>query len=227
VRFGKGKDIRGVLRFARVRHDLSDWWADASALNALTQWLNERTKIKTDMSVEGGAVKLNDANLFKTPLAFMTGHDPGLVRSREIFGWKHGTGRIDGRLSQSEAAGMRRYLVEKGGFLVFDDCGVNAPAQAMVRLFLSQMRYVMPEYHVERIYNNHEIYNNFYAMGGRLSDTTSSGGAHVPRNGTSLKVSLSVRNYRLSLSVVITCVRWRPSAIRRGVSTIPQGSTGL
>ena len=163
---GKGKDIRGILRFARVRHDLSDWWADASALNALTQWLNERTKIKTDMSVEGGAVKLNDANLFKTPLAFMTGHDPGLVRSREIFGWKHGTGRIDGRLSESEAAGMRRYLVEKGGFLVFDDCGVNAPAQAMVRLFLSQMRYVMPDYHVERISNNHDVYNNFYVMGG-------------------------------------------------------------
>ena len=163
---GKGKDIRGILRFVRVRHDLSDWWTDASALNALTQWLNERTKIKTDMNVEGGAVKLNDANLFKTPLAFMTGHDPGLVRSREIFGWKHGTGRIDGRLSESEAAGMRRYLVEKGGLLVFDDCGVNAPAQAMVRLFLSQMRYVMPEYHVERISNTHEIYNNFYAMGG-------------------------------------------------------------
>ena len=163
---GRGKDIRGVLRFARVRHDLSDWWTDASALNALTKWLNERTKIKTDMNVEGGAVKLNDANLFKTPLAFMTGHDPALVRSRKIFGWKYGTGKIDGRLSESEAAGMRRYLVERGGFLVFDDCGVNAPAQAMVRLFLSQMRYVMPEYHVERISNDHEVYNNFYAMGG-------------------------------------------------------------
>ena len=163
---GKGKDIRGILRFARVRHDLSDWWANASALNALTQWLNERTKIKTDMNVEGGAVKLNDANLFKTPLTFMTGHDPALVRSRKMFGWKYGTGRIDGRLSESEAAGLRRYLVERGGFLVFDDCGVNAPAQAMVRLFLSQMRYVMPEYHVERISNNHEIYNNFYGMGG-------------------------------------------------------------
>ena len=163
---GKGRDIRGILRFARVRHDLSDWWADASALNALTQWLNERTKIKTDMNVEGGAVKLNDANLFKTPLAFMTGHDPGLVRSRKMYGWKYGTGRIDGRLSESEAAGMRRYLVEKGGFLVFDDCGVNAPMQAMVRLFLSQMRYVMPEYQVERISNDHEIYNNFYGMGG-------------------------------------------------------------
>ena len=163
---GKGRDIQGVCRFARIRHDLSDWWADASALNALTQWLNERTKIKTDMNVEGGAVKLNDANLLKTPLAFMTGHDPGLVRSRKMYGWKYGTGRIDGRLSESEAAGMRRYLVEKGGFLVFDDCGVNAPMQAMVRLFLSQMRYVMPEYQVERISNNHEVYNNFYKMGG-------------------------------------------------------------
>ena len=163
---GKGRDIRGVLRFARVRHDLSDWWADASALNALTQWLNERTKIRTDMNVEGGAVKLNDANLFKTPLAFMTGHDPSLVRSRKLFGWRYGTGKMAGSLTASEAAGLRRYLVERGGFLVFDDCGVNAPAQAMVRLFLAQMRYVMPEYQVERISNNHEVYNNFYRMGG-------------------------------------------------------------
>ena len=163
---GKGRDIRGVFRFTRIRHDLSDWWADASSLNALTKWLNERTKIKTDMNVEGGALKLNDANLFKTPLVFMTGHDPALVRSRKLFGWKHGTGKIDGSLTGSEAAGMRRYLVEKGGFLVFDDCGVNAPAQAMVRLFLSQMPYVMPEYQVERISNNHAVYNNFYGMGG-------------------------------------------------------------
>ena len=163
---GKGRDIRGVLRFARVRHDLSDWWADASALNALTQWLNERTKIRTDMNVEGGSVKLNDANLFKTPLAFMTGHDPSLIRSRKLFGWRYGTGKMASTLTASEAAGLRRYLVEKGGFLVFDDCGVSAPAQAMVRLFLAQMRYVMPEYHIERISNNHEVYNNYYKMGG-------------------------------------------------------------
>ena len=163
---GRGKDIRGVFRFARIRHTLSDWWADASALNALTQWLNERTKIRTDMNVEGGAVKLNDANLFKTPLVFMTGHDPSLVRSRKLFGWRYGTGKMDSSLTETEAAGLRRYLVERGGFLVFDDCGVSAPAQTMVRLFLSQMRYVMPEYQVERISNNHEIYNNFYEIGG-------------------------------------------------------------
>ena len=163
---GKGRDIRGVFRFTRIRHSLSDWWADASSLNALTKWLNERTKIKTDMNVEGGAVKLTDANLLKMPLAFMTGHDPSLTRSRNLLGRQYGGGKMDSRFSEAEAAGLRRYLVEKGGFLVFDDCGVNAPAQAMVRLFLAQMRYVMPEYQIERIPNHHEVYNNFYEMGG-------------------------------------------------------------
>ena len=163
---GRGKDIRGVFRFTRIRHSLSDWWADASALNALTKWLNERTKIKTDMNVEGGAVKLTDANLFKTPLVFMTGHDPSFVRSRNLLGQRLSGGKMDSRFNEAEAAGLRRYLVEKGGFLVFDDCGVNAPAQVMVRLFLAQMRYVMPEYHVGRIANDHEVYNNYYDMGG-------------------------------------------------------------
>jgi hypothetical protein len=163
---GKGRDIRGVFRFTRIRHSLSDWWADASSLNALTKWLNERTKIKTDMNVEGGALKFTDANLFKTPFVFMTGHDPSLVRSRNLLGRQYGGGKMDSRLTETEAAGLRRYLVEKGGFLVFDDCGVNAPAQAMIRLFLAQMRYVMPEYQIERIANDHEVYDNFYEMGG-------------------------------------------------------------
>ena len=163
---GKGRDIRGVLRFTRIRHTLSDWWADSSSLNALTKWLNEKTKIKTDMNVEGGSLKLTDANLYKTPLAFMTGHDPSLVRSRNLLGKQYGGGKMDSRFTESEAAGLRKYLVEKGGFLVFDDCGVNAPQQAMVRLFIAQMRYVMPEYQIERIDNGHEIYDNFYEMGG-------------------------------------------------------------
>ena len=163
---GTGRDIRGVLRFARIRHNLSDWWADSSSLNALTKWLNERTKIKADMNVEGGAIRLTDANLQKSPLVFMTGHDPALVRSHNLLGSQYGGGKLDNRFSPAEAAGLRRYLIENGGLMVFDDCGVNAPAQAMIRLFLAQMRYVMPEYQIERIPNDHEIYNNYYEMGG-------------------------------------------------------------
>ncbi|MYG00123.1 DUF4159 domain-containing protein [Candidatus Poribacteria bacterium] len=166
VIIGRGRDIRGALRFARVRHSLSDWWIDSSSLNALTKWINEKTKIRVDMNVEGGSLKLTDANLYKTPIVFMTGHDPAFVRSRNLLGRQYGGGKMDSRFTETEAAGLRKYLVEKGGFLVFDDCGVNAPAQAMTRLFISQMRYVMPEYQIERIDNKHEIYNNYYGMGG-------------------------------------------------------------
>ena len=163
---GKGRDIRGVIRFARIRHSLSDWWADSSSLNALTKWLNEKTKIKADINVEGGSLRLTDANLMKTPLAFMTGHDPALVRQKNLLGKQYGGGKMDSSLTESETLGLRKYLVEKGGFLVFDDCGVNAPAQAMVRLFLGQMRKVIPENQIERIDNTHEIYENFYQIGG-------------------------------------------------------------
>ena len=163
---GAGRDIRGVLRFTRIRHNLSDWWADSSSLNALTKWLNERTKIKADMNVEGGAIRLTDANLHKSPLVFMTGHDPSIVRSHNLLGSQYGGGRLGNRFTPTEAAGLRRYLIESGGLMVFDDCGVNAPAQAMVRLFLAQMRYVMPEHQIERIPNDHEIYSNYYEMGG-------------------------------------------------------------
>jgi hypothetical protein len=165
---GKGKDIQGVFRFTRIRHSLSDWWADASSLNATAKWLNERTKIKTDMNVEGGAVKLTDANVMKCPLLFMTGHDPAMVRSRNLLGsgGAGSGGKLDNRLSEPENAAMRKYLIEKGGFLIFDDCGVNAPAQAMVKIFLAVLRQAMPEYAVERLQPDHEIYNNFYEMGG-------------------------------------------------------------
>jgi len=165
---GGCKDIKGVFRFTRVRHSLSDWWADASSLNALTKWLNERTKIKTDMNVEGGAVKLTDANVMKCPLLFMTGHDPALVRSRNLLssGGAGVGGRLDYRLSKQENAALRKYLIEKSGFLVFDDCGVNAPAQAMIKIFLGVLRQAMPEYAVQRLQPDHQIYNNFYEMGG-------------------------------------------------------------
>jgi hypothetical protein len=159
---GRGKDIQGVFRLVRIHHDLADWWADQSSLVALTEWLNTQTKIKTDMNVEGGAVRLTDSKMTKAPMVFFTGHDPAIVRSHSL-----GRGAImKNRLSEQERDGMRRYLVEDGGFMFFDDCGVNAPAEAFIRLTLAQLRYALPEYTVDRIPNDHEIYNNYYDMGG-------------------------------------------------------------
>jgi hypothetical protein len=159
---GRGKDIQGVFRLVRIHHDLSDWWADQSSLNALTDWLNTQTKIRTDMNVEGGAVRLTDPKLSKAPLVFFTGHGASEVRSRQL-----GRGApIKQRLSDPEKDGMRKYLIEDGGFIYIDDCGVNAPAQEFLRLSLAQLRFAMPEYSVDRVPNNHEVYHNYYEMGG-------------------------------------------------------------
>jgi hypothetical protein len=159
---GRGKDIQGVFRLVRVQHDLADWWTDQSSLVALTEWLSAQTKIKTDMNVEGGSVRLTDAKLSKAPMVFFSGHDPAIVRG-------HGLTRgaiIRQKLTEQEKNGLRKYLVEDGGFVYFDDCGVNAPAEAFVRLTMAQLRYALPEYTVDRIANDHEIYNNYYDMGG-------------------------------------------------------------
>jgi len=159
---GRGKDIEGVFRLVRVQHALADWWADQSSLVALTEWLNTQTKIKTDMNVEGGSIRLIDPKLGKSPLVFFTGHDPSNVRSRNLQRGEP----LKNKLSENEKDGLRKYLIESGGFVYFDDCGVNAPAQAFLRLTLAQLKYALPEYSVDRVPNDHEIYNNFYDMGG-------------------------------------------------------------
>ena len=208
---GRGKDIRGVLRFTRVKHGLSDWWTNPSALNHFAKWANERTKIRTDLNVAGGTPKLTDANLMKAPLIFMTGHDPALVRSKNLMGSQYGGGKLDSKLSEAEIIALRKYLVEKGGFLIFDDCGVNAPAQAMTQTFLAQMRRAMPEYHIERVPNNHEIYHNFHTVGGPPIgfDIYWWGEQPVKRNflegisvGDKLSVLISRRDYLCAMRTV-------------------------
>ena len=175
---GRDKDIRGVFRLVRVHHDLSDWWADQSSLVALTEWLNTHTKIKTDMQVEGGALRLTDSKLSKAPLVFFTGHDPAMAKSYELTR----DGAFKNRLTEQERDGLRRYLIEDGGFVYFDDCGVNAPAEAFVRLTLAELRRALPEYTVDRIPNDHEIYNNYYDMGGPpLGHDIYWWGTHPPR----------------------------------------------
>jgi hypothetical protein len=221
---GKGKDIQGVFRFTRVRHTLSDWWADASSLNALAKWLNERTKIKTDMNVEGGAVKLTDANVMKCPLLFMTGHDPSMVRSRNLL--RQTGGKLDNRLSENETAALRKYVIEKGGFIIFDDCGVNAPAQAMLKIFMGVLRHTLPEYTLERLQPDHEVYNNFYEMGGPpIGFDIFWWGTHPPKRnylegytiGDKLSVLLCRRDYMCameSVSLPTRSVHYTPGVYR-------------
>jgi len=157
---GRGKDIEGVLRFARIQHELSDWWTDPSSLTGLAEWMNTQTKIKTDMNVEGGSIRLTDPKLLKSPIVFFTGHDPNSAYARSLQSQAIHT---KGNLSEQEREGLRKYLIEKGGFLFFDDSGFT---QLLTAVMVGQLRYVLPENVVERIPSDHEIYNNYYSMGG-------------------------------------------------------------
>jgi len=166
---GRGRDIRGVFRLVRVKHSLSDWWMDAAALTGLAKWLNTKTRVKTDMNVEGGALALHDPSIQKSPLLWMTGHDPLMATSRTLADNPGALpdGHLANKLSDLEAANLRRYLVQRQGLMVFDDCGMTRGARAaMTDLFLSQMRRVVPEHGVSRIPREHPLYSVYYELGG-------------------------------------------------------------
>jgi len=154
---GRGKDIEGYIRFARIKHYLADWWADPTSMPAVMYWMNLETKVHADMNIEGGAVTLDDPKLTKCPLAVMTGHDRVILIGRNLKGnYRH-------NLTDPERAGLRRYLIEAGGFLFFDECGHDL---MLARTVKSELRNALPEHSVEWIPNDHELYTCYYELGG-------------------------------------------------------------
>ena len=55
---GTGDDIRGIIRLIRLKHSLSDWWQDPTAIPSLIKWLEDHTPIRADMNFAGGALRL-------------------------------------------------------------------------------------------------------------------------------------------------------------------------
>jgi len=162
---GRGKEIIGVFRFVRLKHHFSDWWDDPTSIAGIANWLNEHTQIRTDLNVEGGPVTLIDANLMKSPLVVMTGHDPALIRQRGTGG-KMPMPEFRRKLTTSEKIALRKYLIDKGGMLFSDDCGHNSVNYPFTRIVVSALVSALPEYPVTSIPNDHEIYNCYYNLGG-------------------------------------------------------------
>jgi len=193
---GKGKDIEGALRLARLKHRLSDWWADPTSLTGLANWINKNTNIYVAF-VKGGAIELTNPMLMKVPLVIMTGHDPAVIRRRRdqflavvqptskaptsletplmtrkrigksLAGIQHPKIiSMETRLTKRERMALRKYLVEKGGVLFYDDCGLNSLNWPLMQILINELRDIIPEYPVMPIPNNHELYNCFYELGG-------------------------------------------------------------
>ena len=163
ILIGRGDDISGHIRLIRVKHGLSDWWQDPSALTGLVDWLNKNTRIDADMKVAGGVLTLDDPMILDAPVLIMTGHDRSVTESRNLMQPERKDGKLVASLTDAEKAGLRQYLVDKGGMLFFDDCGFHGLFADEVKAIL---RDVLPEYALRIIPKTHDIYKAYYHLGG-------------------------------------------------------------
>ena len=154
---GKGTEIRGHIRLIRLKHSLSDWWQDPTAISSFAKWLEENTNLRADMKYAGGSLRLTDSRILDAPLVIMTGHDKDITVGRNLAKG----GPLTNSLSASERSALRKYIVERGGMLFFDDCGFHGLFAAIVA---DELRTIFPEYPLENLPHHHEIYNIYYQL---------------------------------------------------------------
>ncbi len=154
---GTGNEIRGHIRLIRLKHSLSDWWQDPTAIPALIKWLEEHTSIRADLNFKGGALPLTDPHIMDAPLIIMTGHDKDITVGRGLA--KDGPLQVG--FTPQERAALRKYIVEKGGMLFFDDCGFNG---LFAHIVADELKTIFPEYPLEILLHDHELYNIHYQL---------------------------------------------------------------
>ena len=154
---GTGNEIRGHIRLIRLKHSLSDWWQDPTAIPALIKWLEEHTSIRADMDFAGGALRLTEPQIMDAPLIIMTGHDKDITVGRGLAK----DGPLQMGFTPAERAALRKYIVEKGGMLFFDDCGFNG---LFAHIVADELNQIFPEYPLEILPHDHELYSIYYNL---------------------------------------------------------------
>ena len=151
VLMGEGQNLAGYIRLIRVKHSLSDWWQDPTAMSSLIEWLEKNTKLQADMRYEGGALKLDDDRILDAPLIIMTGHDKDITAGRQLARG----GPLVPELSDEERSNLRAYLIDRKGTLFFDDCGFNGVFAAQIQ---RELKEAMPEHDLVDLPHTHELY---------------------------------------------------------------------
>ena len=154
---GEGTEIQGHIRLIRLKHSLSDWWQDPTAISSFAKWLGENTSLRADMKYAGGSLRLTDSRILDAPLIIMTGHDKDITVGRNLAKG----GPLTNSFSALERAALRKYIVERGGMLFFDDCGFHGLFAAIVA---DELQTIFPEYPLENLPHHHEIYNIYYQL---------------------------------------------------------------
>ncbi len=154
---GTGNEIRGHIRLIRLKHSLSDWWQDPTAIPSLIKWLEDHTPIRADMDFAGGALRLTNSKIMDAPLIIMTGHDKDITVSRQLAK----DGPLQTGFTSEERVALRKYILEKGGMLFFDDCGFNG---LFAHIVVDELRQIFPEYPLEIVPHDHELYSIYYHL---------------------------------------------------------------
>ena len=127
--------IPGGFQIVRLKYrGGGDWYSDPTSLPNLHRYVKDALGVETPK--DEARLSIMDDALFSYPFLYMTGH-----------------GKV--RLSEEEAARLRRYLVS-GGFLWADD------NYGMDEYFRREMRKVFPEEELVEIPFGHEIYHVVY-----------------------------------------------------------------
>ena len=155
--------VRGHIRLIRLKHQMSDWWQDPTAIPSLIKWLREHTpSITADMKYAGGALPLTDSRIMDAPLVIMTGHDQAMSASYQ---------RLADRNSQAsgftdaERAALRKYILDYNGMLFFDYCGNGGNEKSFANLVETELRNVFPEYPMKTLDDiRHEIFQSYFQL---------------------------------------------------------------
>lgn len=154
--------VRGHISLLRLKHNISDWWQDPTAITSLTKWLREHVKtISTDMNYEGGALPLTDNRIMAAPLLIMTGHDQAMSVSYQRLA--EGNSQASG-FSKVERAALRKYILDYNGMLFFDYCGNGGNEKSFARLIETELRTVFPEYPLTTLNTQHEIFQCYFRL---------------------------------------------------------------
>lgn len=147
----------GIMPLIRLKHSLSDWWQDPTAMPSLFKWLRENTRIRAHMKFMGGSLRLTEPEIQKVPFIFMTGHDKDITIQRKLGK----DGPLSDGFSEPERAALRKYIIDREGTLFFDDCGFNGLFAQQVALEFDK---IFPEYPLKDIPHNHEIYKIYFQL---------------------------------------------------------------
>jgi len=165
VIWGREKKIEGKVHISNISYSGGNFWALGIPAH-LEEWMNARTKINVNLIFQGGKMVYlawppEDASSEQIKDVSEYVDQDGLFKQPMLL-W---SSMREVNLSQAEKENLRKYLIEKQG-LLFIDGNSSEDSSEFLTSVRSMLRHILPEFPIERIPNNHEIYSIFYEMGG-------------------------------------------------------------